>query len=235
MGVSAIIPAAGRGERMGGGLHKQFLPLKGRPILRYVLEAFERCDSIDEVILVVPQERLEFCQTEIVGKFGFEKVRKVVPGGPRRQDSVYEGLKVAKGAEFVVIHDGVRPFVSPDLIARSVSCCRIYGAVVTAVRAKDTVKRGEDGFVSRTLTREELWLAQTPQAFAYGLLLEAYRRAEEEGLSATDDASLVERLGYRVKIMEGSYDNIKITTPEDLELAEGVLSWREKGASGFRV
>lgn len=237
MKATTIMPAAGRGERMGGEVDKQFLSLWGRPILSYTLEVFENCASVNEVILVVPEEQLHFCSTEIVEKFGFGKVKKVVPGGPRRQDSVYEGLKVVEDASgMVAIHDGVRPFVSPGLIAESVERCKEYGAVIVAVKAKDTLKEGRGGFVDRTLVRENLWLVQTPQIFDYDLILRAYRKAEEDGFYGSDDSSLVERMGHRVKIIEGSYENIKITTPEDLTLAGWILSRRgEQNAGGFRL
>ncbi|MCD6336594.1 MAG: 2-C-methyl-D-erythritol 4-phosphate cytidylyltransferase [Candidatus Latescibacteria bacterium] len=225
MSVTAIIPAAGMGKRMGGVIPKPFLWIGGRPILAHTLDAFERCDSVDEVILVVGTADLQLVSEEVVDRYEFTKVRKILSGGEKRQDSVWEGLKaVEAGTEIVVIHDGVRPFVAPEHLSESIGQCRKCGAVITAVPVKDTIKEAEDGLVTGTLDREKLWAIQTPQTFALDLILRAHQQAFEARITATDDAALVERLGHPVHLLRGSYHNIKITTPEDLELGEMILS-----------
>lgn len=231
MSVAAIIPAAGAGKRIGGAIPKPFLQIGGRPILAHTLDVFERCDSVDEVILVVGMADLQVCTEEVVDRYGFTKVRKIISGGKKRQDSVWEGLKaVEAGTEIVVIHDGVRPFIAPKHLSESIERCRECGAVITAVPVKDTIKEAEDGadthhpLVIGTLDRKRLWAIQTPQTFAFNLILRAYQHAMEAHITATDDAALVERLGHPVHILRGSYRNIKITTPEDLALGEMILS-----------
>ena len=229
--VTTIIPAAGAGRRMGGAIPKPFLQIGGRPVLAYTLDAFERCDAVDEVILVVGRTHLQVCAEEVVDRYGFTKVRNILPGGKERQDSVWEGLKaVEEGTEIVVIHDGARPFVAPELVAESVERCRACGAVIAAVPVKDTIKEAEDRadthhpLVVGTLDRKRLWAVQTPQTFAFDLIFRAYQRAMEAHIYATDDAALVEQLGHPVHILPGSYRNIKITTSEDLALGEMILS-----------
>jgi len=231
MSVTAIIPAAGMGKRMGGAIPKPFLQIGGRPILAHTLDVFERCDSVDEVILVVGMADLQVCAEEIVDRYGFTKVRKIIPGGRERQDSVWEGLKaVEAGTEIVVIHDGVRPFVAPELLSESIERCRTCGAVIAAVPVKDTIKEAENEanmhhpLIVGTLDRRRLWAVQTPQTFAFNLILRAYQHAMKAHITATDDSALVERLGHQVRILRGSYRNIKITTPEDLALGEMILS-----------
>jgi 2-C-methyl-D-erythritol 4-phosphate cytidylyltransferase len=213
------------GKRMGGAIPKPFLRIGGRPILAHTLDVFERCDSIDDVILVIGTADLQGVSEQVVDRYGFTKVRKIVSGGKERQDSVREGLKaVEAGTEIVVIHDGVRPFVAPEHLSESIERCRKCGAVITAVPVKDTIKEAEDGAVTGTLDRKRLWTIQTPQTFALDLILRAHQQAFEARITATDDAALVERLGHRVHLLRGSYHNIKITTPEDLALGEMILS-----------
>jgi 2-C-methyl-D-erythritol 4-phosphate cytidylyltransferase len=227
MNVTAIIPAAGKGVRMGGAVQKPFYPLKGRPLLAYTLDVFEACHTVDHIVLVVSEEMVNRCASEIVDAFGYKKVYKVVRGGEHRQDSVHNGLRAAgNGCDIVVIHDGARPFVSAEVIAHSIELCQEHQAVIAAIAPKNTIKRGEDGFIIATLDRSKLWTAQTPQTFSYDLIVRAYEKAYEDQFWGTDDASLVERLGRKVRILEGSYDNIKITTQEDLYLAEKLLEQR---------
>jgi 2-C-methyl-D-erythritol 4-phosphate cytidylyltransferase len=229
MKVTAVIPAAGRGERMKSEVHKLFLPLLDRPVLAHTLNVFEACAIIDDIIVVLSDDVIVQCTAEIVEAFGYHKVVKIVPGGERRQDSVYNGLMAIGGeCDVVVIHDGARPFVMTELIERSVEFCTDYKAVITAVPPKDTIKRGENGFVFSTLDRSRLWSVQTPQAFQYETILKAHQRAREDLFEGTDDASLVERMGEPVKILEGSYDNFKITTSEDLYLAERIMQRRKR-------
>jgi len=207
---------------MGG--KKQFLLLGGKPLIAYTLQPFEQSSLVDGIILVGPQEDLGFIRNEVVERFHLKKVEKVVPGGRERQDSVYEGiLAIEGGCDTVLIHDGARPLVTAGLLEESIKLCHRYKAVVTAVRIADTVKREEGGFVFRTLDRNLLWAAQTPQTFAYELILSAYRRAYEDELRASDSSALVERIGQKVKLMEGSPENLKLTSPGDLPLIETIL------------
>jgi len=224
--TAAIITAAGAGIRMGGDRAKQFMELEGRPILAFTLERFAHCPDIDGIVLVVPPGKVDYCRGQIVEKYDLAKVEKVVAGGERRQDSVRLGLEATEGHyPLVLIHDGVRPLVSPDLIGRIVRAANEYRAVIPALAARETVKEADRaGLVVKTHDRRTLWLVQTPQAFRYEDILKAHRRALEENWEEiTDDALLMERLGVPIKIIEGSEENIKITTPQDLELARFLL------------
>ncbi len=226
--VVAVIPAGGTGKRMGADVPKQFLPLGGVPMLLHSLRAFDRAPSVDAVILVVPREEQQRALT-IVERYGVKKVQKVVAGGKTRQQSVYNGLKETDpDVEIVVVHDAVRPFVTVDLIEQSIEAARKGEGAIVAVPMKDTPKQvGPDRQIRKTLDRTELWLAQTPQTFRQDLLLKAYRKAEVEHLHATDDAALVEQLGHTVMIVPGNWQNIKITSPEDMVLAEAILASRQ--------
>jgi 2-C-methyl-D-erythritol 4-phosphate cytidylyltransferase len=226
----AIIPAAGAGVRMGAHRAKQFLEISGKPILAMTLGAFQRSPAVDDIILVVPSEDLEYCRTQIVERFSLDKVKKVVRGGKRRQDSVRLGLEAARGnCELVVIHDGVRPVIDDAFIGRVVAAGRRHGAVITAMPAKETVKEVNDRKqVVKTHDRGRIWLVQTPQVFKYEEILKAHHRALEEGWEeVTDDSRLVERLDIPVHVLEGSEENIKVTTPHDLELARFFLGKKE--------
>ena len=225
--VAAIIAAGGKGVRAGTPVNKQFVEIGGKPILAHTLRAFEKCDVVEEVVVVAPGDWLFFVAEEIVDRHGFRKVRRVVEGGAERQDSVYEGLKALdEDVEVVLIHDAARPFVTEREIRQVAEAARESGAAICAVRPRDTVKRGSEKVVESTLPRGELWLVQTPQGFRRELILRAYERARKESFLGTDDAGLVERLGEEVVVVEGSYRNFKITTPEDLELARLLI---EKG------
>lgn len=229
--VTAIIPAAGEGKRIGGEVQKQFRSLLGKPILAHTLEKFQTCEAVDEIVLVVSDSMMTD-STRLVEDYHISKVVEVVRGGSRRQDSVYNGLQalMVHPTDIVLIHDAVRPLVSHVQIEELIEACITYKAVVPAVQPKDTIKHSSpDGeFVFSTLDRSSLWLVQTPQAFAADLVVSAYQRAHAEQYSATDDASLVERMGVNVKIVEGRYDNMKITTSEDLSIAEVILK-RQNG------
>jgi len=233
--ADAIIVSAGRGHRLKEGAKKQFLPLAGKPILGHTLTKFETCPLIRSVVLVVGQEDLDYCLKEIVEKYHYRKITQIIPGGKERQDSVRNGLRaLADDTEIVVIHDGVRPFVTREMIEESIRGAKRFHAVVLAMPVKETVKiANADGIVLKTLDRESLWQTQTPQTFQTQIIREAYRRAAEDGFVGTDDASLVERLGPRVHILPGSYTNIKITTQEDLLLARLLL--QEKFPSGLET
>ncbi len=215
--VGAVIAAAGSSARMGGA-DKMMAALGGEPILARVTDVFESCLLVDEIILVVNEENLGPAR-RLKEKLGWPKV-SIALGGRRRQDSVIAGLKQLSICYWVVIHDGARPFVTQSLIEGGLAAAQETGAAVAAVPVTDTIKLAGDGrFVSETLPRERLWAVQTPQVFRYDLIMDAYRRLDGE---VTDDASAVERLGGRVKLYPGAYDNMKITTPLDLEIA-GVL------------
>jgi 2-C-methyl-D-erythritol 4-phosphate cytidylyltransferase len=225
----AIIVAGGLGKRIEGNLPKQFLTLGGKPILAHTIEKFQRCDLVDEIILVVPEDHLGYCSQTIVEGYSFDKIRRIVCGGKERQDSVYQGLKACSNStSLVVIHDGVRPLISVEKISESIELCRNKKAVIVAVPVKDTIKRVVDSSVIATLDRTKLWLVQTPQVFEYKLIWDAYEKAIGENFIGTDDSALVERLGCEVAVLEGEYNNIKITTKEDLIMAEKLLEI-EKG------
>lgn len=226
----AIIPAAGAGVRMGTGKAKQFLELNGVPLLTLTVQQFQACAAVEDVIVVVPPGEVEFCRREVIRPHDLGKVRKVVEGGPRRQDSVRLGIEAAgPECQVVLIHDGVRPLVTPGLIERVLAACGEHRAVIAALPARETVKEVDrTGMVLRTYDRRRVRLVQTPQAFRYEDILMAHRRALAEGWGEmTDDALMVERMGIEVRVVEGSEDNIKITTPHDLELAGFLL--RERG------
>ncbi|UCD70757.1 MAG: 2-C-methyl-D-erythritol 4-phosphate cytidylyltransferase [Syntrophobacterales bacterium] len=234
MKTDALIAAGGKGQRMGGRMKKQFISLKGMPLLFYTLKAFEEFEGIEQVCLVLDEGDFEYCRGEIIQKYGITKVSQLVRGGERRQDSVWNGLKAMEGhCDTVIIHDGVRPFVSPDMLKRLMAAMEDVQAVVTAIPAQDTIKRVDGGGnVVDTLQRNTLFHIQTPQGFRYSVIKDAYQKALKEGIEGTDDASFVERMGIRVKVIEGSPFNIKITTPEDIALAhyilkEGKFAWRE--------
>ncbi|MFF2484037.1 2-C-methyl-D-erythritol 4-phosphate cytidylyltransferase [Paenibacillus sp. NPDC058071] len=226
----AVVVAAGRGSRMGTAESKQYLPLRGKPILVHTLALFERMDEIEEVALVVGSADIERCKA-LVLEHGLAKVKAVVAGGDERQHSVHAGVKaLASELEWVMVHDGVRPLVKPEHIR---GCCAVaerVGAAVLAVPVKDTIKQADEtGLIVSTPDRRSLWAIQTPQAFRRDLLTGAHERAEKDGFLGTDDAMVVERTGAPVTISEGDYTNIKITTPEDLPWAEFLLGKRERG------
>jgi 2-C-methyl-D-erythritol 4-phosphate cytidylyltransferase len=213
---------------MGGSVPKQFLALGGQPIILHALLVLQHSPVIDEVILAVPQSELEYCLTEIVARHHFTKVTKVVPGGKERQDSVRHALEqVHEDVEIVLVHDAVRPFLTDRMVEEVVTMARTKGAAIVALPMKDTVKQvGADRVIERTVDRQTLWLAQTPQAFRRDWLLEAHRKAHAEGVRATDDAYLVEWFGHPVSVVEGSGDNIKITRPEDMMIGDAILAAR---------
>ena len=222
----AIIPAAGSGIRMGSDRAKQFTELEGRPLLAVTLKPFENCPAVDAIILVVPSVDVGYCCKEIVEKFKLEKVKEVVPGGTRRQDSVRFGLEAAGGNYgLVLIHDGVRPAIDEALIERVIEIAKTHRAVITALPAKETVKEiDSDGYVVKTYARRQIWLVQTPQVFRYKDIEAGHQKAMiERWDEATDDSALIERLGIPVTVVEGSEKNIKVTTPHDLELIRFLL------------
>ena len=223
--VGAVIVAAGESTRMGG-VDKVLALLGGRPVLARVIDAFQECKSVQQIVVVLGQQNLKRGQ-QLVAEQGWDKVTDVCPGGQRRQDSVLAGLKQLDHCHWAVIHDGARPLVTEDLIEQGLAAAAETGAAVAAVPVTYTIKvAGDDGFVQGTPPRQNLWAVQTPQVFRFDIIAEAYRQAKYE---VTDDARLVEQLGYRVKLYMGAYDNIKITTPDDLALAE--VLWQKRAKS----
>ncbi len=251
--VVAIVLAAGQGKRMHSDVAKQFLPLCGRPVICYSLDVFEKSDYIDEIILVTGEDSIGYCQREIVRKFGYRKISNVIAGGKERYHSVWnglnglvhiavespeaqamqiEGISMMEKPDYVLIHDGARPFISDEIIQRNLEALVTEQACVTGMPSKDTVKiADENGYVADTPARSRVWNIQTPQSFAFPVVFEAYRQlivkeAEvlAEGIFVTDDAMVVEHFAnVPVKLVEGSYENIKITTPEDLLIAENLV------------
>ena len=220
---TAIVLAAGQGKRMNSRVQKQFLELGGKPLLYYSLKCFQDSGMIRDIILVTGAESVPFCKEEIVEKYGLTKVTKVIPGGKERYDSVYEGLLACENSDFVLIHDGARPFITQEILERGMNGARETGACVIGMPSKDTVKvADEKGFVQETPERNLVWSVQTPQIFEYSLIRNAHEKircGNMEGI--TDDAMVVERAsGAKISLAEGSYKNLKITTPEDLDIAE---------------
>jgi len=225
MRTVAIIPAGGAGRRLGSAVAKQYLLLDGVPVLARTLKIFQQSTIIDEIILVVPQEDLISARRQLVDKYGLTKVIAIVAGGKERQDSVRNGLYAIAGiCDVVIIHDGVRPLLTCEMISKVVAAAKNGGASSMGVKFKDTVKQTADSdTVEATLPRNNLWLTQTPQAFSFDVLQKAYAAAASDKFYGTDDASLVERIGVKVKMIAGSYENIKITTPDDLIIAEAFI------------
>ncbi len=226
--VTAIVVAAGKGVRMQGSLRKQYLSLAGLPILAHTLTVLGKCQLIGQIYLVIPQNDFDYCRARILNRIKLIANVHLVAGGGRRQESVYRGLQqLDRGCRIVVIHDGVRPFVQPDQITACIDGAQKYGSCILGIPAYDTLKQvDQSGNIVNTTARDAIWMAQTPQAFRYDLIKKAHDQARLEGYQATDDASLVERLGAPVRIIRGSRSNIKITTQEDLEIARALL---EKG------
>ena len=222
---TAIVLSAGSGSRMRSSVPKQYMDLLGKPVLYYSLFAFQTSD-VDEIILVTGAKDIEYCRKQIVDKYSLTKVKHIVPGGDERYKSVYEGLKAAKGADYILIHDGARPMLDKDIITRSMISVKKDRACVVAVPVKDTIKIvDEDNYAVSTPDRSTLWQVQTPQTFSYPLILAAYEKVLAKQVDGiTDDTMVAEyQSDVRVKLIEGSYDNMKITTPEDITVAEALL------------
>ena len=223
---TAIVLAAGQGKRMHSKVQKQFLEIQGYPVLYYSLRCFQESPLIQDIILVTGEESISYCKEEIVQKYGFTKVSAVIPGGKERYDSVYAGLCECRDCEYVLIHDGARPFVTEEILKRGLQKVKETGACVIGMPSKDTVKLSdEEGYVKETPNRKCVWTIQTPQIFSYSLIREAHDSISQKDMSKiTDDAMVVEQeKGAKVDLAEGSYQNIKITTPEDLDIAEAFL------------
>lgn len=225
MNVHVLVPAAGRGSRIGGDTKKQYLELGDRPVLVQTLSRLAAVAQVTAIHLIVPEADVTFCRTELVDRYRLEKVGGVIAGGAERQDSVRKGLEAcgATSQDVILIHDGVRPFFPKDQIGPLVQLAAVEGAALLAIPAQDTIKEVFDGQVRSTLDRSLLWQIQTPQAFRCDRLREAHRRAHASGYLGTDDASLVEWCGWPVAVLTGHPHNIKITTPADLALARALL------------
>lgn len=223
---TAIVLAAGSGKRMGTAIPKQFLELEGKPLVYYALACFQKSPLMDEILLVTSPDAISYCREEIVEKYQLTKVSQVLAGGKERYDSVYQGLKACQGTDYVFIHDGARPFLTEKLLARGYETVRTYGTAIAGMPSKDTIKLVDsNGRVEETPSRDRVWLVQTPQIFAYDAIRTAYDRLQtscKEGI--TDDAMVMEGLSQaEVHMFPGDYRNIKITTPEDLEIAKVFL------------
>ena len=222
--VSVIVAAAGLSRRMEGKVNKQFLEFRDKPVLAYTLEAFNKCKYIDEIVLISQAKEIENCKANILDKYKLDKVKKIVEGGSSRAESVYKGLEaVDSQTDLVVSHDGARPFIRVDLIEKSIEEAYKSGAAILGVPVKDTIKMVSDGLVDRTPNRDSLWAIQTPQVFKKHILEAAYENAREKNILGTDDSSFVEALGREVKIVPGDYNNIKITTVEDIAIGEQIV------------
>lgn len=218
-----IITAGGSGKRFGeSGLPKQYAELCGKPVIYYALRSFHDSDSVDEVLIVVPRDLIDYTREELVQKYGFNKVTQIVAGGDERQHSVENGFRALSDKPGVVlVHDGVRPFIKKETIETVIKEALRSGAAITAIKVTDTVKKASpDSSIEGTLDREGIWLAQTPQGFRYEILDTALKKAGADGYLGTDESILVEMTGARVKLVEGSRYNIKITTKEDILLGE---------------
>ncbi|MES1042297.1 2-C-methyl-D-erythritol 4-phosphate cytidylyltransferase [Peribacillus simplex] len=227
MFYEVVIPAAGQGKRMKAGKNKLFIELSGIPIIVYTLRVFEEDPDCRGIILSInPAEKDYFNQ--LIAKYGLKKVKKLVMGGKERQQSVYNGLQHAE-EDIILVHDGARPFINLGQISELTTAASLHGGAVIAVPVKDTIKKAANKEVVETVERSSLWAVQTPQAFRVSILKSAYEQAEAEAFLGTDDASLLERINEQVVIIEGNYDNIKITTQEDLYFAEAILHKQQHG------
>lgn len=230
--TAAVVLAAGSGKRMGGTTKKQYMLINGKPVIYYSLKAFQE-SFVDEIILVVSSGDEEYCRKEIVERYGFHKVHFIVAGGKERYHSVAIGLERISCCDYVFIHDGARPMLTEEILSRAFACVQEYDACVVGMPVKDTIKIADkEGYIASTPNRSLVWMVQTPQVFEYSLIVEAYRKLimkeqefVREKIAVTDDAMVVETLtGRQVKLTTGSYENIKITTPEDITLAENFLN-----------
>ncbi len=232
---TAIVLAAGQGKRMHSKIQKQFLEIDHRPVLYYSLECFQKSPLIQEIILVTGEEMISYCKREIVERYHFTKVTKVIAGGKERYDSVYQGLLACEDCDYVFIHDGARPFITEEILERGIFGVQETGACAVGMPSKDTIKiADENGYIASTPKRSLVWQIQTPQVFDAELIVSAYREVIEreqellsQGVQITDDAMVVEYVcEHPVKLVQGSYENMKLTTPDDLEVAEAFLQKR---------
>lgn len=223
--LRVVIAAAGKSKRMGGNDNKQYMKINSYPVLAYSLNFFEKTTIVDEIVIVTAKNEIEYCQKELVDKYKIQKVAAVIAGGKERQDSVWKGLQyLNKNTDYVAVHDGARPLISETVLHNLLKEAEKWGAAVPGVRSKDTIKMiDRDGFVKQTLDRDRLIAIQTPQVFKFSELQQAYLQAIEDDFMGTDDATLFERYIGRVKVVEGDYNNIKITTPGDLNIVKSLM------------
>lgn len=223
--ICTLIPAAGEGNRLKSAVKKPYVALAQKPILTHTIQRFEQNTAVDEIFVLVNEADFEMCHATVLAPYAFQKVQPLVAGGATRQQSVHNGVRALPAdTDFVIVHDGVRPFVTDETIFACLDAAAEWGAAVAAVPVKETIKMANaEDFIVETPPRERLWTVQTPQVFRKSLLEEAHQIAEEKQLTATDDAALVEHLGHPVKLVNGSYANVKITTPEDLRIANVFL------------
>ena len=229
--ITAIVLAAGQGKRMHSKIQKQFLEIQDHPVLYYSLKCFQDSPLIQDIVLVTGEDMISYCKREIVERYQFTKVTEVIAGGKERYDSVYRGLLACKDCEYVFIHDGARPFITEEILERGMFGVQETGACVVGMPSKDTVKISDEAdFVKETPDRSRVWTVQTPQIFSYELIRRAHESIRKKDMTTiTDDAMVVEQeSGIKVRLVEGSYQNIKITTPEDLDIAEVFLKKIEK-------
>ena len=226
---SVVIVSAGRGSRMKADINKQFLKLKGKEVIAHTIDKFYNNKNIDEIVVVVKEDEADFFRRNIFDKYGYKNI-KIAFGGKERQDSVFNGLKaVNERCDIVLIHDVARHFVTDEIIKNSIECAKKNKCVIVGVPVKDTIKIiNKDNEVCDTPNRSTLWSIQTPQVFEYLSIIKAHKIAKEKSYYGTDDSMLMEYLGYNVKVIEGSYNNIKITTPEDLKMGEEILNENKK-------
>ena len=221
---TAIILAAGQGKRMGANINKQFLTLSGKPVLYHTIKAFSDNENIDNIIVLCAESDMEYCKKNIIEKYDLKKVKALVKGGKERQDSVYNGLKAIESCDIVLIHDGARPFVAEKIINNGIENAEKYGACTCGVKSKDTIKiKDKEGFAKETLNREDTFIVQTPQCFKYDIILNCHEELKKTNFEVTDDAMIVEKFNKKVYLYEGSYLNIKLTTPEDMIIGENIL------------
>ena len=233
----AIIVAAGKSKRMGKNVNKLFLPVLNKPMIYYTIKLFQECSLIDEIIIVAQKKDFNKIN-EIKKKYNFDKIKNIVEGSLERQDSVYNGLiiiKNAKNDDIIVVHNGSNPLVKENEIVECINQAKQHGAAACCFPLKDTIKKIKNNFVEKTIDRKDICQMQTPQAIKYGLFIEGFKNIRKNNLKVTDDASVAELLGKKVKIVPCSYENIKITTEDDLELAEGILMRRQNSSSEFRI
>ena len=221
---SVVIVSAGKGSRMKADINKQFLKLGNKEVIAHTIDKFYNNKNIGEIIVVIREDEAEFFQQNIIDRYGYKNI-KIAFGGKERQDSVYNGLKIVNiNCEVVLIHDGARPFVNNKIIEDSIKCAKECNCAIVGVPVKDTIKIVDDeNNVCDTPNRSTLWSIQTPQVFKYSLIMNAHEKAKKDNYYGTDDSMLMEYFGYNVKVVEGSYNNIKITTPEDLKIGEEIL------------
>ncbi|NLV22611.1 MAG: 2-C-methyl-D-erythritol 4-phosphate cytidylyltransferase [Syntrophomonadaceae bacterium] len=224
--LRVVIAAAGQGSRMGIKTNKQFIMLNNKPVIAYSLDFFEKQETVDEIVVVTSAKELDYCRFEIIEKNKYQKVSAVLIGGQQRQDSVWTALQyLSEDTDFVAVHDGARPLLSADVLSRLLTAAEEWGAAIPGVPSRDTIKMvNKDSFVRQTLDRNVIYSIQTPQVFKFKELFTAYKYADEEGFYATDDAALFEKYIGQVKVVEGDYDNIKITTPLDLIIVQNLLT-----------